>query len=89
MPVPGRAVAALDIYLRESRPDLARDPWEMALCGPSSGACVATRRRVALLAGGADVQRAGGNEEGPSAREAPTDGPIPDTYCEMGIDVRQ
>lgn len=31
VPVPGRAAAALDVYLRESRPELACDPREAAL----------------------------------------------------------
>jgi integrase/recombinase XerD len=31
VPVPGRAAVALDVYLRESRPELARDPRETAL----------------------------------------------------------
>ena len=31
VPVPGRAALALDLYLRETRPELVRDPWEMAL----------------------------------------------------------
>lgn len=31
VPVPGRAAVAIDVYLRESRPNLARDPRETAL----------------------------------------------------------
>jgi integrase/recombinase XerD len=31
VPVPGRAALALDLYLRETRPDLVRDSREMAL----------------------------------------------------------
>ncbi len=31
MPVPGRAALALDLYLREMRPELVRDPRAMAL----------------------------------------------------------
>ena len=31
MPVPGRATQALDLYLRETRPELVRDAREMAL----------------------------------------------------------
>jgi integrase/recombinase XerD len=31
VPLPGRAAIALDLYLREGRPRLERDPWERAL----------------------------------------------------------
>jgi integrase/recombinase XerD len=61
VPVVGRAAAALDVYLRESRPELIKDPREGALFITSWGTRVNTKRiqdlvRTNAKAAGIDIR---------------------------------
>lgn len=61
VPVVGRAAAALDVYLRESRPELVKDPREGALFITSWGTRLNTKRiqdlvRTNAKAAGIDIR---------------------------------
>lgn len=61
VPVVGRAAAALDVYLRESRPELVKDPREPALFITSWGTRLNTKRiqdlvRTNAKAAGIDIR---------------------------------